>query len=159
MKCLKPAWDIAFTKDLNMGGWRVVIPFTRQALWKKVEECRSLDSSFRLSSSPGSLPPSQPSSPPDPSPTLDDMLQTPSPPLAPPPLAPLPPPPLRITPFPVAFCEALDYMQSIDPAGSGILDTQAVVMQNIRLVEAARVIGEWKKACTVEEFNANNMNT
>jgi hypothetical protein len=40
MKCFKPAWDIAFTKELNMGGWRVegMIPFTRQALWKKVEE-------------------------------------------------------------------------------------------------------------------------
>ena len=49
-------------------------------------------------------------------------------------------------------------MHSIDPAGSGILDTQAVVMQNIRLVEAARVIGEWKKATTIEEVNANNMN-
>ena len=146
MKCLKPAWDIAFTKDLNMGGWRVVIPFTRQALWKKVEECRSLDSSFHFSSSPGFLPPSQPSSPPDPSPTLDDMLQTPSPPIsAPPPLAPLPPPPLRITHFPVAVSEAQDYMQSIDPAASGILDTQAVVMQNIRLVEAARVIGSGRR--------------
>ena len=48
-------------------------------------------------------------------------------------------------------------MQSVDPAASGILDTQAVVMQNIRLVEAARVIGEWKKASTVEEVNASNM--
>jgi hypothetical protein len=33
-------------------------------------------------------------------------------------------------------------MQSIDPAGSGIMDTQAVVMQNVILVEAAMVIGE-----------------
>jgi hypothetical protein len=49
-------------------------------------------------------------------------------------------------------------MQTIDPAGSGILDTQAVVMQNFRHLEAARVIGEWKKASTVEEVNANNMN-
>jgi hypothetical protein len=161
MKCFKPAWDIAFTKDINMEGWRVqgTIPFIRQALWKKVEECRSLDSSFRFSSSPGSLPPSQPSSPPDPSLAPDDMLQTPSPPTsAPPPLAPLPPPPMRITPFPVAVCEALDYVQSIDLAGSGILDTQAVVMQNVRLVEAVRVIGEWRKASTVEEVNTNNMN-
>ena len=101
---------------------------------------------LHVGSSPGSLPPSQPSSPPDPSPSPDDMLQTPSPPIsAPPPLAPLPPSPLRITPFPVAVSEALDYMQSIDPAASGILDTQAVVMQNIRLVEAARVIGSGRR--------------
>ncbi len=42
MKCFKPAWDMAFTKNPNMGGWRVegMIPFTHQALWKKVEECR-----------------------------------------------------------------------------------------------------------------------
>ncbi len=39
MKCFKPEWDIAFTKELNMGAWRVegMIPFTRQALWKKVD--------------------------------------------------------------------------------------------------------------------------
>ncbi len=60
MKCFKPTWDKAFTKDLNMAGWRVegMIPFTRHALWKKVEECRLLDSSFSLSTSPVSLPPS-----------------------------------------------------------------------------------------------------
>ena len=64
MKCFKPAWDIAFTKELNMAGWRVegMIPFTRLALWRKVEECR-LDNSFSLSTSPGSLPLSQPSLP------------------------------------------------------------------------------------------------
>ena len=35
---------------------------------------------------------------------------------------------------------------------------QAVLMQNFRLVEAAMVIGEWKKAHTVKEENPNNMN-
>ena len=49
-------------------------------------------------------------------------------------------------------------MQTIDSAGSGILDTQAEVMQNVKHVEAASVIGEWKKASTVEEVNADNMN-
>ncbi len=33
-----------------------------------------------------------------------------------------------------------------------------LAMQNVRLVEVARVIGEWRKASTVEEVNANNMN-
>ncbi len=49
-------------------------------------------------------------------------------------------------------------MQSVVPAASGILDMQAMLMQNFRLVEAAMVIGEWKKASTVEEENPNNMN-
>ena len=49
-------------------------------------------------------------------------------------------------------------MSSVDPAASGILDLHAVVMQNIRLVEAAKVIKEWKKATTMDEDNNNNMN-
>jgi hypothetical protein len=58
MKCFKPAWGIAFNKELSMAGWRVegVIPLTRHALWRKVEECCLLDNSFSLSASPGSLP-------------------------------------------------------------------------------------------------------
>ncbi len=38
MTCFKPAWDIAFTNEHNMAGWRVegMIPFTRHALWKKI---------------------------------------------------------------------------------------------------------------------------
>jgi hypothetical protein len=127
MKCFKPAWDIVFTKDLNMAGWRVegMIPFTRQSLWRKVEECRLLDISFSISISPGSLPSSLPSSPLDPSPSPDDVqAASPLAPSAPPPLAPMPPPPLRITPFSVAVLEALDYMQSISVAAFGILDIQ-----------------------------------
>ena len=118
MKCFKPAWDIAFTKDLNMAGWRVegMIPFTRQALWRKVEQCRLLDNSFSISISPGSLPPSLPSSLLVPTPSPDNLQATP--PLAssaPPPLA---LPPLRPPPFPAAVSEAVDYMQSIAPAAS-----------------------------------------
>jgi hypothetical protein len=37
-------------------------------------------------------------------------------------LAPPPSPPLRIPPFPAVVFEALDYTQSIDSAGSRILD-------------------------------------
>jgi hypothetical protein len=156
MKCFKPAWDIAFTKDLNMTRWRVegMIPITRHALWRKVEECRLLNSSFSLSISPGSLPASLSSSPQDPSPSPDDMQATH--PLAP--SAPPPPPPMRISPFPVAVLEAQDCMQSISPAASGILDIQAVIMQNLRLVEDAMVIGEWRKTSTVEEDNTNKNN-
>jgi len=149
MKCFKPAWDIAFTKDLNMAGWRVegMIPFTRHALWRKVEECRLMGRSISLSTSPGSLAPSQPPSPHDPYPSPDNLqaATTLSPlPQPPQPLAPPPPPPLQIPPFPVAVPEAVDYMQSIAPAAFSILDVQAVLMQNVRLVEAAMVIGEWK---------------
>ncbi len=59
----------------------------------------------------------------------------------PPPLAPIPPPLLRISPIAIAILKALNYMQSIDPVGSEILDIQANMMQNVRLVVATRVIG------------------
>ncbi len=52
----------------------------------------------------------------------------------------------------------MDYMQSIAPAASGILDMQAMLMQNLKLVEAARVIGMWRKVCTVEEDTSNKNN-
>jgi hypothetical protein len=34
MPCFKPAWNIAFTKKLNLDGWRIegTIPFTRYQL-------------------------------------------------------------------------------------------------------------------------------
>ena len=145
MQCFKPALDIAFTRELNTAGWRVeeMIPFTHHALWRKVEKYRLLDNSFSLSASPSSLTPSQPSSPQDPS-LSPDCLQA-RPPLAQSatqPLAPPPPPPLRIPPFPVAVSEGLDYMQSVVPAASGILDMRAVLLQNFRLVEVAMVIGD-----------------
>jgi hypothetical protein len=47
-------------------------------------------------------------------------------------------------------------MQSIAPTTSSILDIEAVLMQNLRLVENARAIGEWRKASTVEEDTSNN---
>jgi len=31
-------------------------------------------------------------------------------------------------------------------------------MQNVKLVEGARLIGEWRKASTMEDVNAINMN-
>ncbi len=49
-------------------------------------------------------------------------------------------------------------MQSLDFAGSEIFDTQAVMMHNVKLVETAWVIGEWRKANTVEAVNTNAMN-
>jgi len=129
-----------------------MIPFTRQALWRKVEECLLLDNSFSLSASPGSLPSSQPSSSPDPSPTPDEMQGTlPLPPSA-------PTPQLINTPFPVAVLEVLDYIASIAPAVSEILDIQAVMMQNVRLVEAIMVIGAWRKTRTVQEDNTDKNN-
>ncbi len=60
MKCFKQAWDIAFTKEHNMTWWRIegMIPFTRHALWKKVEGDEVI--AFN-SNTPGSLPFSTPS--------------------------------------------------------------------------------------------------
>ena len=61
MKCFKPARDTAFNKEHNMARWRIegMIPFTRHALWKKVEEDEVMASS---SNTPASLPSSTPSS-------------------------------------------------------------------------------------------------
>ena len=60
MKCFKPARDIAFTKEHNMAGWRIegMIPFTRHALWKKVEGDEVIAYN---SNTPGFLPSSTPS--------------------------------------------------------------------------------------------------
>jgi hypothetical protein len=49
-------------------------------------------------------------------------------------------------------------MHFIAPAASCILDVEAVLMQNFRLEENARVIGEWRKASTVEEDTSNKNN-
>jgi predicted RNA-binding protein with PUA domain len=49
-------------------------------------------------------------------------------------------------------------MQPIAPAASDILDMQARLMQNARLVEDVRGIWEWRKAITVDEDNSNNVN-
>ena len=38
------------------------------------------------------------------------------------------------------------------------MDIDVVLMQNLRLVENARVIGEWRKASTVEEDTSNKNN-
>jgi hypothetical protein len=38
------------------------------------------------------------------------------------------------------------------------MDVQAVMMQNVRLVEAARIIGEMRKTSTVEEGTSNKNN-
>ncbi len=61
MKCFKPVWDISFTKKYNMAGWRYegMIPFTRHALWKKVEE-DEVKAASKLTT-PGSLTSSTPS--------------------------------------------------------------------------------------------------
>jgi len=59
MKCLKLAWDTAFNKDHDIAGWRIkgmMIPFTRHALWKRVEE-DEVNSASKI----GSLPSSNPS--------------------------------------------------------------------------------------------------
>jgi hypothetical protein len=53
----------------------------------------------------------------------------------------------------------MDYMASIAPAASGILDIRATLMtQNFRLLEVAIVIGEWRKTSNVEEDNTKNIN-
>ena len=145
MMCLRPAWEIAFTLKHNMAGWRVegMIPFTRNALWRKIAEDELISSSN--STTIGSL-----------------LLSSGALPSAPTPADPLTPPldpaaisssitPLSVPPIPNAVLEARDYMMSCTPATSGILDIQAVLAQNLRLLEAARAIGGWMGTINVQE--------
>jgi hypothetical protein len=161
MKCFKPAWDIAFNKEHNMNGWRIegMIPFTRHALWKKVEEDEVIAAS-KLTT-PSSLASSTPSPAVVAALAFDTTLPTPgglrmtTPPLDPSLLPPLPP--LRIQRIPEAVLFAGDYLQTCAPVASGILNMEAIVMQNLRLLEASKVIGEWMRTITTEEDNENNM--
>jgi len=155
MKCFKPACDTAFNKEHNMNGWRIegMIPFTRHALWKKVEENAVIASN---STPPGSLPSSTPS--PDVVATLDSNTTLPNPGglLATPPLDPSAPP-FSLPSIPDAVLKAGDYMRSCAPAASGILDMETIIMQNLKLLEASKVIGEWMRTSTIEEDNETNM--
>ncbi len=64
----------------------------------------------------------------------------------------LDPVPVSTKPELRSYLEALDYMESVAPAVSpGIMDLQAVIMQNVRLVEATRIIGEWRTTRCVEK--------
>jgi hypothetical protein len=153
MKCFMPAWDAAFNKEHNIAGWRIggMLPFTRHALWKKEEE-----DEVNSASKPDSLPSSNPT------PTViavlesNTTLQTPS---GTHPLDPsAPSPALRIKYIPDAVHKASDYMRSCDPAASGgILDREVIVMPNLRLVEAAKVIREWMGTIITEEDNEANL--
>jgi len=140
-----------------MTGWRMegMISFTRQALWKKVEEDEVIFAS-RFTSA-GSLPSSTPS------PTLiaaldsNTTLCTPGGLPTTPPTDPSTLPPLRIQRISEAVLIVGDYLQSCAPAASGILDVEAIVMQNLRFLEAAKVFREWKRTINTEKDNENNM--
>ena len=125
MSCFRPAWEIAFTLKHNMAGWRVegMIPFTRNALWRKLAE-DELDSSSN-STTIGSLPWSSGDLPSASSLANPGAL---SPPLDP---AAISIAPLSLPSIPNAVLEVRDYMLSCTPTSTGILDVQADVTQNI----------------------------
>ena len=123
-----------------------MIPFTRNALWRKIEEDEHNSAS---STTIGSLPWSSGALSSAPTPADPGSLNL-TPPLDP--AAPSPAPaPLSLPPIPNAVLEARDYMVSCTPATTGIMDMQEVVAQNIRLVEAARALGVWLKTINVQE--------
>jgi hypothetical protein len=117
-----------------------MIPFTRHA-WKKLEvkgrqvEEDEVKAASKLTT-PKSLASSTPSSAVVVALASDTTLPTPggllltTPPLDP---SMPPPPPLLIPQI------ARDYMESCAPAASGILNMETIVMQNVRLVEAAKI--------------------
>jgi len=118
-----------------MAGWKIerMIPFTRHTLWKSVEEVEvnsASNTGFLLSSTPSHtvvatlasnttlLAPGEKST----TSPLDPTLQ------------PLQPLPLRIQRISEAVLSDGDYMQSCAPIASGILDMEAIVVQNLRLL-------------------------
>jgi hypothetical protein len=123
-----------------MTWWRIegMIPFTRHALWKKVQQ----DEVIASNSTTTGIPPSSTPSP-DTVEALasDATLPTPGGLLTTPPKDPSAPS-LRIPSIPDAVLIAGDYMQSCAPAASGILDMEAIIMQNLRVNEYAKVIGQ-----------------
>ncbi len=130
-----------------------MIPFTRHALWKKVEE-----DEVNSTSNAGSLLSSTPS------PTVaaalasNTTLPTPGEMRTTPPLDPslLPPlPPLRILRIPETVLNVGDNLQTCAPAASGILNMEAIVLQNLKLLEAAKVFGEWMRTINIEEDETN----
>ena len=48
-------------------------------------------------------------------------------------------------------------MQSFAQAASGIMDSEIMVMQNLRLYKVAKVIGEWMRTNTTKEDSETNM--
>jgi len=133
-----------------------MIPFTHQALWKKVEDDEVISAS--KSTSAGSLPSSTPW------PTViatigsNTTLPTPGGLLTTHPLdLSAPSPALRIKFTPDAVLKAIDYMRSCALAASGILEMERLVMQNLRLHEAAKIIGEWMRMIPNEEDNETNI--
>jgi hypothetical protein len=112
-------------------------------IWKKVEK-EKLESSFNTISL-GPLPWSQTSSP------VEATLASDSKPSLPGALC-ATRLSLRLPQIPIPVLEARYYMLSIAPAASGILDMEALfMMQNMRLVEAAKVMEAWMISNVVEE--------
>ena len=142
-----------------MTWWRIegMIPFTRHALWKKVQEDEVIASkSASTSTITGTLLSSTPS--PSTVETLASDATIPSPGglLTTPPKDPSAPS-LRIPSIPDAVIIVGDYMQSCTPAASGILDMEANIMQNLRENEYAKMIGKRMRTITTEEGNETNM--
>ena len=108
------------------------------------------------STSKGSLPSSTPSPTVGATLASNTALPTPSglpitPPLEPSTLLPL------IQRIPEAVLSVGNYLQTSAPTASGILNMEAIVMQNVRLLEDAKVIGEWMKTINTKEDNETNM--
>jgi hypothetical protein len=147
MSCFRPAWEIAFTLKHNMTWWRVegMIPFARNALWRKLseDELNSSSNSTTIGSlrwSSGDLPsassladPGALTPPLDPATISIDIA------------------PLSLPPIPNAVLEVRDYMLSYKPTSTGILDVQAIVTHEIRLVEATRMFAVWMMTINVQE--------
>jgi hypothetical protein len=67
------------------------------------------------------------------------------------------PPPLSIPSIPAdAVLKDSDYMQSCAPVASGILDIEAIFIQNLILNGYVKVIGEWMRTTTRDKDKETN---
>ena len=153
MQCFKPAWDHGFTVDRNLKGWRLegLIPFNRNALWRKHSSNAKPLSLFRASTGHSAIAAAIPS----PSPAADSLslaaqdlspaAQDPSPSAAP-----------SLPAIPGSVAEAIQFVKRKDklPTSGGPLSYEELLAAYIRLQDSSSVVAEFVEASGEQEPNA-----
>ena len=146
MICFLPAWRVGFTKDRNEKGWRIegLIPFNRNALWRKrgAAPPESISPSWRASTA-NSLVSSGTAAGLQASGSGAATTSGPSPESAPETGA--LPPGAALGLVPERVKEAMDYMDK-SKVFQGQISFDQVVAQNLRLMEAGKIVNEWVAA-------------
>ena len=146
--CFLAAWLKAFTRELNLRGWELegLIPFTRNAFWKKrIENSRSSYASNAISPTVAALGSSD-----GPSPTSALMAadsnassQTRAVPSVP---AQASQPARGDVIMPENVRLAMKFFEKGQPCDPGILDGAALIARNLELQEHGRALAQWSAA-------------